>query len=178
MARAQNQFEEGEGGFDDDSEGVHMEDGDGMTVDLSGTDENITYPITPRGVYEAELMEMEFGQSQRSGNNMWTCIWELTDPNLAHNGKQPRQWLHLTFNDGGLPRVKRFLARIKCDDDKNLELLKTKFSPLAVADEGQLLGARARLRIDIRRYEGQNRNNVRDVLPPGDTGSTSAFGAA
>jgi hypothetical protein len=159
---------------------VEYEGGEGMLVDLSGTDENMTYPVQPRGIYDAELMEMDYGQSQRSGNNMWTTIWELLDDRLVNDrGQRPRQYLHLTFTEGGLPRVKRFLARVKVPGEHegvNLKMLTTRFDPQKVADDGILLGARARLRVDIRRYEGQNRNNVRDILPPSESGGGMSFG--
>jgi hypothetical protein len=167
-----SQGAEGEG---DDSAEVEYEAGEGMLVDLSDTSDTITYPVHPRGIYDAEIFSMEYGQSQRSGNNMWTVVWELTDPKLAVNDKQPRQWLHLTFDGGGLPRVKRFLANIKTHDGFNLHLLKGKFDPEKIADEGKLLGAKARLRLDIRRYQGQNRNNVRDVLPPAGAAGGTGF---
>jgi hypothetical protein len=178
--RGGSEFENFEGGaagggeIGDDSAEVEYEDGEGYTVDLSETPDSVEYPVYPRGIYSAELAEMTYGQSQRSGNNMWTCILELTDPALAeqNKGRAPRQWLHLTFNDGGLPRVKQFLARIKCDDDANLALLKGKFDPEKVADEGRLLGAKMRVKLDVRRYEGKNRNNVRDVLPPAADGKS------
>lgn len=187
MARAQanadtdfSSFEGGKtgggGNPDDESAGVDYEDGEGMMVDMGAVGDVAKYPVHPRGIYEAELIEMEYGQSQRSGNNMWTTIWELTDPKLADDkGKRPRQWVHLTFNDGGLPRVKQFLARIKCDDEANLTLLKGKFNAAKVADEGTLLGARARLKLDIRRYQGANRNNVRDILPPSNASGGTGF---
>lgn len=180
MAKAQNQFDEIEqdGRDEDESAGIEIEDGDGMVVDLSQTDENVKYPVIPKGIYDAELVELEYGRSQRSNNPMWTTIWELTDEKVANDkGQQPRMWMHLTFNEGGMPRVKRALARMKCEDGYNLELLEKKWNPAKVADEGRLIGATARLRIDIRRYEGQNRNNVREILPPagGSAGGSSGF---
>src|SRR5690242_14050852 len=115
MARSNTSFqnfgEGGSGGDDEDIEsaGVESEEGEGQLVDLSGYDENASqYPTLARGKYDAELIEMEYGQSQRSGNNMWTTIWEVLDPKLADkNGKQPRLYFHLTFTEGGLPRIKR-----------------------------------------------------------------------
>lgn len=164
-------------GDDEESAGVEMEDGKGL-VDLSTTDESAAdYPVIKRGIYDAELIEMEYGRSQRSNNRMWTTVWELTDESLQDaKGNAPRMWLHLTFNEGGMPRVKRFLARIKCDDDANLKLVNAKFDPSAVADEGTLIGAKARLRLTIRRYEGKNRNSVQEVLPPASgSGGSSGF---
>jgi hypothetical protein len=161
----------------DDSAEVEYEEGDGMVVDLSDTSDKIEYPVLPRGIYDAELVTMEYTQSQRSGNNMWACQVELTDPALLekNNGKAPKLYHHLVFTEGGMPRVKQFLMRIKCDDDANLALLKGKFNAQTIADEGTLLGARMRVKVDIRRYQGSNRNNVKDILPPANKAGGEGF---
>lgn len=166
-----SQFSEGgdSGEEAEDSTGIETEEGEGQLVDLSAVDENAggNFPVLPRGNYDAEILEMEYGQSQRSGNNMWTIVWQLTDEKFANaDGKMPRQWLYLTFNEGGTPRVKRFLARIHDDDGVAKKLLAGKFDPEKVADEGLLIGAKARLKLNIRRYEGSPRNNIQEVLPP------------
>ena len=178
MAKAQQFKEYDDEGAEDESAGVDYEDGEGMVVDLSGTSETIDYPVTPRGIYDAELVELEYGRSQRSNNPMWTTIWELTDEKLTNEktGNQPRMWMHLTFNEGGMPRVKRFLSRIQgVESDYNKQLLSGPFNPQKVADEGKLIGARARLRVTIRRYEGKNRNSVQEVLPPSEGENAGSF---
>jgi hypothetical protein len=191
QSRARSEFADIAGIGDDpaaDGDGsaeMDIEEGEGQYVDFSDVDENASeYPVYPRGIYSAELVEMEYGKSQRSGNNMWTTIWEFDVPeDVATKAGQkdlnvrPRAWVHLTFTDAGQSRVKKALIAMKCEDDANLRLLKGRFDPQKVADESLLLGATARLRMDIRRYEGKNRNNVREILPPlAGSGTKSSFG--
>jgi hypothetical protein len=68
-----------------------------------------------------------------------------------------------------MPRVKKFLARIQTDVPEYVqELLSTNFKPKQVAEEGKLLGAKFRIKVDIKPYEGKPSNNVRDVFPPSE----------
>lgn len=151
----------------EEGSGMSTEDSGGMSVDLSGTDENAQVEAMPRGIYPVVLDQLDYGQSQRSGNNMWTWIWEVSDGEYAGR----KLWLHTTFTEAGLPRVKRTLARIKTDDGYEAQLLTSRFNPENVANEGRLLGARCRLRVDIRVYQGRKTNNVRDVLAVTGEGS-------
>jgi hypothetical protein len=140
---------------------VDTEDGDGMVVDLTNTGEG-GYAAMPAGIYDVTVASLEFGTSQRSGNKMWTWQFEVEGGEFAGR----KLFYHTVFSEGGMPRVKRTLARIKCDDNANVQLLNGPFNPQVVADEGRLLGARCRLRVAIRNYEGENRNEVKDVLVP------------
>jgi hypothetical protein len=155
-------------------EGMGTEEGEGIVVDLSDVGDGKYSPV-PRGIYPVTVVTLDYGLSQRSQNPMWTWVWEVEE---GHEHAGRKFFYHTVFNEGGMPRVKRTLARIKADGDAQARLLSGPFNPQAVADEGILLGARARIRIDIRRYEGQNRNDVRDVLPPADQiggGMTAGF---
>jgi len=145
----------------EEASGMSSEASDGLTVDLSSTDEKGNFEALPRGIYDVTVAQLDFGQSQRSGNNMWTWIFEIEDGEFAGR----KLFYHTVFNEGGMPRVKRTLARLKTDDGYEAQLLSNRFSPSAVAEEGRLLGARCRVRVDIRMYEGRKTNNIKDVLP-------------
>jgi hypothetical protein len=159
----------------EENAGLTTEDsGETLYVSLGDVDDSGFKPV-PRGIYDVSLSQLDYGFSQRSNNPMWTWIWEVDEGEFAGR----KFFYHTVFNEGGMPRVKRTLARIKTDDGIEAQILAApRFSPEAVANEGQLLGARARLRIDIRKYEGQNRNNVRDVLPPQSAGGGGQSGFA
>lgn len=130
----------------------------GLVVNLADVEEDKGFEVVPRGVYSAVVDSVEFGYSQRSGNPMWTWRFEISDGEYAGR----KLFFHSTFNEGGLPRTKKTLSRVAP------ELLEGAFSPEAIADDGVLLGKECQLRVDIRKYEGQPRNNVRDVLAPVD----------
>lgn len=145
---------------DNETEGVDLggDDEEGLVVDMTDVDEDVQYENVPRGIYPVVLQDLEFGFSQRSGNPMWTWVWEVEGGD--YDGR--RFWFHTTFNEGGIPRCKRTLARI------GSELAEQSFKPEKVALSGVLLGSKARARVDIRPYKGKPRNNVRDILPPKD----------
>ena len=129
-------------------------------VDFSGVDENQTQPQIPRGVHAAVIEEMTFGNSQSSGNPMWTVKFEITEEGEF---KGSTLYFFLPFTPKMLPRIKKFLITIG-----QRELANSKFDPAAVADSGSFVGIPVRLRTDLRKYEDQMRANVRDVLPAGE----------
>ena len=152
------------------------EDGEGLVVNLDGVSEEGNFPVMPRGIYDVNLYELTYGLSQSKGNPMWTWIWEIENAaEPDHNGR--RMYYHTTFTDQGKSRVKRALARIKCNDDYNKILLSGPFKPEDVALEGKLLGAKARIRVDVRPYQGKKSNNVREVLPPSESSDSSFLNA-
>ena len=142
---------------------VETEGGDGLVIDLSETTEGAGFEAVPVGVYDVFVESLEFGASQRSGNKMWTWTFQVEGDGEFRNRKF---FYHTTFNEGGLPRLKRCLARIQGIDGSLEHLLTSRFNPQKVADEGILLGARCRIRVGKRKYEGEWRNDVKDVLPP------------
>jgi len=134
------------------------DDVEGLVVDLSGVDENTgEYAPIPRGIYPVVLHDLTYDISQRSGNPMWTWVWEVEEG--EYQGR--RLWYHTTFTPEGIPRVKQALKCIGA-----AHLLQGQFKPADIAAEGELLGSRARVRVDVRTYEGQKRNNVRAIMPP------------
>ena|SRR6185437_7851825 len=143
---------------------METEGGEGLVVDLGGV--STKYVPIPRGVYDCEVDNVEFTHSQRSGNPMWTVTLTVQSDAEGIGGR--KLFTHLTFNEAGLPRAKRFLAAIRTDDGVEQELLGSRFNPAKVAEEGVLIGARCRARVDIRRYEGENRNDVKGILPPAE----------
>lgn len=143
------------------------EDGDGFVVDFTNVSEDAGFAVLPRGIYDAQVDDLVFGNSQNSGNPMWTLKFEVEGGEFAKR----KLFFHMVFAATSMPRTKKGLAVIAP------ELLTQSFSPKAVADSGVLLGRKVRIRVDIRKYEGTDRNNVRDVLPPSaDTVANSFLG--
>jgi hypothetical protein len=181
--KEKSEFDLSEAAEDEEAEGTEFgegeglgEDGEGLVVNLDGVSEEGNFPVMPRAIYDVNLYELTYGLSQAKGNPMWTWIWEVENNAVEeYNGR--RFYYHTTFNEGGKSRVKRALMRIKCEDDYNKVLLQSSFKPEDVALEGKLLGAKARLRVDIRPYQGKKSNNVRDILPPSEGGESSFLNA-
>src|ERR1700743_994297 len=86
-------------GSGDDGD-LSEEDGEGLT-DLSGVSEQEYVPV-PRGMYDVEIASMEAGKSNRSGNKMWTIVWETLEEVDSGKGKPAKRkfFYHLTFNEG------------------------------------------------------------------------------
>lgn len=151
-------------GTGNDSTAMDASD-DGFVVDFSQVSDQ-QFPVLPRGIYDAEIDDLTFGMSQSSGNPMWTVKFETT-----HEGKKSKLFSHVVFTPAAMPRSKKFLAAVAPE-----VLAGGAFSPKAVAEGGALLGRKCRIRVDIKPYEGQLRNNVRDVLPPAEgAGSSDSF---
>lgn len=139
--------------------------GSANMVDLRDVDENASFPVIPRGTYPALIDDLTFGPSSK-GNPMWTVVLEISE------GEQQGRKLfyHLPFMKDMMPRVKKFLVRIGAGD-----LANSPFNPEEVANQGILVGKACQVRVDIRKYEGQDRNNVKDVLPPSDGSVGASF---
>ncbi len=149
----------------EETEGMETEGGEsgqegGLVVDLRDTDENAGYELLPRAVYACVIDELEFGYSQSSGNPMWTWRVEVEDGDFAGR----KLFTHTTFNEGGLPRTKKAIMRVAP------ELLEGPFDPEEVAASGVMVGKRLRVRVDIKPYQGEKRNNVREILAPAGGG--------
>ncbi len=145
-----------------DAEGVDAEEGEeggSVVVDLSGVDEDAGFEVRPRGNYPVEIIEAEFSFSQASGKPMWTLVLEVEE---GHEHAGARFWHHVSFSEKALPRTKKTLSVIAP------ELLEAPFEPEEIADEGILLGRRCTAKVNIRRYEGENRNNVRELTAPSE----------
>jgi len=143
---------------------------DGFVVDFTDVGDQAAFAAVPRGLYDANVDELTFGMSQSSGNPMWT--WKFEIESGEHKGR--KLFHHSVFTGASLPRTKKTLAAV-CPDI----LAQGRFDAKQVADSGVMLGRRCRIRIDIKKYEGTDRNNVRDVLPPnaedGGAGGAGSF---
>jgi hypothetical protein len=132
--------------------------GGAFMVDFSTVGDEKPFQVIPRGVYDAEVDEVTYGQSQTSGNNMWTLKLALADTAGEFAGR--KVFFHMPFVESMQPRNKKIIGRIAP------ELLEGAFDPQKVADEGILVGKPCQVRLDVRPYQGEQRNNVRDVLAP------------
>ncbi len=140
--------EEEEGaGFGEENEGA------GVVVDLSDVKDD--YELVPRGVYPATVDSVEFKYSQNSGNPMWEVRMMITEGDYEGR-KFPT---YLTWAGAGLPGTKRTVQALWP------QLLEGPFDAKEIAESGDLEGTPCRIRIDIRPYEGQKRNNIKSVLP-------------
>jgi hypothetical protein len=126
---------------------------DDSVIDLTEVQQP-KFEILPPGVYDAVVDDVEFTHSQSSGNPMltWTLRVSLDD------GRERTLFYHTTLTETGLPRLKRAVEAIAPDADLSA------FRPREAS--GLLAGRPCRIKIKNRMYDGQQRNNVNDILPP------------
>ena len=148
-----------------EAEAVGFEDGEeeGVVVDLSDTDESERGEVLPRGIYDTVVTECDFDYSQSSNNPMWS--WQLQVESGEFEGRT--LYYHTTFTDKTRSRQKRDLLAV---DPEFLEETGGVFNPEKVADEGRFIGKRCRAKVTIKRYEGRQTNNTRELLPPSEGG--------
>jgi hypothetical protein len=141
--------------LDDSGEDISTED-DGQFIDLSGVDERGTYTPVPPGIYDAWIDNAEYGQSKK-GNNMIT--WTIKARFQGDDGTERDRsfFYHTVTNADSLPRLKRLVVRLNPDFDL------TKFNPHRTLPE--FIGRPCQIKVRVRAYEGQMRNDVQDVLP-------------
>lgn len=134
---------------------------DGMVLDLDDVDESMpAFQALPPGVYDAIVENVEFGKSKKL-NPMLTWTFTLT----GEEYKNRKMFYHNTLNsEAGVSGLKRTLVRLLPDGNFS------KFSPKQFADEGIALGAECRLKLNVKPYNGERRNNVVDVLAPAADG--------
>lgn len=139
------------------NQGAVFEDNEDMVIDMTGVDENAGgFQVLPRGIYPSIVDDLVFGASKNSGNPMFTWTFEVSEGEFAGR----KLFFHSVLTAEQLPRLKKILMRIAPD------VLEGPFKPKEVAEQGSLVGRQCRVRVDIRKYEGEDRNNVRDVLAP------------
>jgi len=131
---------------------------DNLVLNLDGVSEDLPkFEAIPPGVYDAVVENVEFGYSQNSGNPMLTFQFRITDERFENR----MLFYHTVLNkDSGLSRLKRLLVKVA----PNIPL--SNFNPASFADEGEILGYPCRLKVNIRPYKGEKRNNIVDVLAP------------
>jgi len=142
-----------------EADAVDFSAGDTLMVDLNNV-EDVSFEALPKGMYPAVIAECDFTYSQASGNPMWTLQLEVSDGEYAGR----KLYCHLVFAGKGLPITKRQLSRIAP------ELLEQAFNPEDDDVISSMLGRDLKVKVDVRKYEGEDRNNVRDLFP-GDGGS-------
>jgi len=133
---------------------VDFSAGDSLMVDMS-TVPDVSFEALPRALYPCQIVDCEFTYSQSSGNPMWTLTLEVTDGDYAGR----KLFTHMVFAGAGLPITKKQLSRIAPS------LMESAFDPSDVEVSSQMLGLEVKAKVSIRKYEGEDRNNVQDLFP-------------
>lgn len=138
---------------DEQYSGMVFEEGGDLCVNLTDVQE-MKFENIPKGIYVAEIDEAAYGLSQSSQSPMLSLKWKISDGEYA--GRTLMQFL--SFSQKALPGTKTNLARI------DSALVTQAFKPAELANNGYFLGKRARIRVDLREYQGDKRSNIVGLL--------------
>lgn len=143
----------------DAQEKNQSDDGDNMVLDLDDVNEDGPgFEALPPGIYNCIIENTEYTMSSNN-NPMITWVFKVVDA----EGEGRLLFNHTVLNNEvGISRLKRTLTRVVPDVD-----LKA-FNPKQFCDEGVAIGLPCRVKVTIRPYQGEKRNNVTDVLQPAD----------
>ncbi len=145
-----------------ENEGVDFGEGQegALVVDLSAVEDDSGFEAIPRGMYPCVIDNLEYAISQAKGNPMWTWTLEIEDGEYAGR----KLFYHTVFKGPGLPITKKAIAAVMPD------LLSAPFDPEAIANSGEKIGLRLKVRVDQKMYEGEKRNNVKGVFAADEAG--------
>lgn len=138
------------------NEAVDFSEGDSLTVDFTQV-EDTSFEALPKGMYDCIVAENEFTYSQASGNPMWTLKLEVAEGEYAGR----TLFNHLVMAGKGLPITKQNLGRIAP------ELMAGPFDPQDIETVNSILGRQVKAKVTIRKYEGEDRNNVAGLYAGG-----------
>jgi hypothetical protein len=156
------QFEEGQG--------LSTEDGDGFSFDMDDVEADKGFEPLPQGVYSCTIEELEYRISA-AGKPMWAAKLAVVGGPGSMNYEEMNR--KLFWNQSWAPTM---LSRGKATLQKIApELTKGSFNPKKCADEGILLGRPLRAKVAIKVYNGEKRNEVKDVLAPTLDGASGGF---
>jgi hypothetical protein len=156
---------------DNNFQGVGSSESGGYAFDMSAVDEDQGFPVAPAGVYDLAVDSLDFGQSQTSGNDMWTIRFLITggesDPSGEVAGKNIKFRHYQVFSVDQRGRAKRMLSCMGRDDLANDQ----NFDPKKVADDKILVGTSVRARLNVRKSaEYGDQNQVAQFLPAAAAG--------
>ncbi len=131
-------------------------------------------PAMPAGLYNCVVEDVKWGKSQNSGALMLT--WRFKVINGEHASRTVMDWVILVDKAGkrdprGMAKLKAYMQVVTPDYDL------TAFDPDAYANSRSALNALCVLKLKLSKQNGEDRNNVIDVLPyneDADLGGESA----
>jgi hypothetical protein len=144
---------------------VVFEDGGDLVINLTDVEE-AKFELIPKGIYEANIDNWEFGLSESSGAKMFTGTFQLEHPDYSNVKLKS----YFSFGAKALPFTKRALNQFAPD------VFSGAFKPQEIADSGVMIGRKVRVRITHGEYQGQKRSQIGDVLPAAAAGAGAANG--
>ncbi len=131
---------------------LDVSDGDSGMIDFSGVEEP-SFAVLPKGNYNVIITDCDADYSQ-AGNKMWTMQMTVTDGEYVDR----KLFFHVTFSEKAMPFARKTLAQIAPD------LLESKWQYDDPEIVGRFVNMECIAQVKIKKYEGENRNNVGALL--------------
>jgi hypothetical protein len=138
-----------------DENDVIADDDDNIVLNMNEV-EDLKFEALPRGEYDAVIELCEYKRSQASNKPMWSVRLEIEGGDYAGR----KVYTNLSFSEGALPGTKLALKTFLTEEEF------TDFHPKALADNGDMLGRKVRVKLDIETYQGNKQNKVKRWLTP------------
>lgn len=132
-----------------------------LTLNLEDVNEKAGgFEALPKGTYDAVVDDVEFGDSSK-GSPMLT--WKFRIDHEEY-GKRTMYFYTVLDQPFGLSNLKKTILNL------GMEIDMAEFDPAEFADTGDAIGLPCQLKIGIQKYEGEKRNNIKEVLPAAEGG--------
>ena len=132
-----------------------------LVLNLDAVEESKGFEALPKGTYSAIVDDCEFGESSK-GSPMITWKFKIDSEEY---GKRTMFYYTVLDQAFGLSNLKKTLIALGTDVDLS------SFNPAEFCDAGEAIGIPVMLKVGIQKYEGEKRNNVKEVLPAEEAGS-------
>lgn len=140
----------------DMSEVMFEEEDGSLAVDLSNVEEDAGFAVVPKGTYNTVVDNAEYKVSKDKGNPMISLTLAIEDGEY----KDRKLFTHVVFAPKTMGMAKRTINRLGL-----AHLLESKFIPEQVVDE--FIGARCKAVVSIEKYNDEDTNRVKNILPAG-----------
>lgn len=145
-----------------------FEDGGNLVIDLTNIEEQ-KFEAIPKGLYHAEVDQVDYGMSKSSGKPMLTFIFAI-DGEMHPDYAGRKLYFYASFSEKALAGTKTALLRI------DPTIFSGPFKPQAVAENGVLLGKRVRIKVSHEDYNGEARARIQTILAPASGGVGAGSG--
>lgn len=135
----------------------------GMVFNVRDAEEDQGFVAVPAGLYDCRVLDVTFKHSASKGNPMWEVVLETVE---KVEGRNARFWYYVVWTQEQLGRAKKFLMRVAPEIVESQDA--TEFNPSEAKWINKVIAKKCRARVTVETYENENRNRVKDVLPPGE----------
>lgn len=142
-----------------------FEDGGSLVIDLGNIEES-KFEAIPKGIYNAEVDQVDYQLSKNSGAPMFQFVFTIEGGEYAGR----KLFFYTSFSPKALSGTKTALLRI------DPLIFNGPFKPQEIAETGALLGKKVRIKVVPDEYNGEVRARIQTILAAAVTGAGGATG--